>query len=851
MFKNICGPLLLYGNRKCVSEPALVLDDGIADAAGEGVVGVVGLWLDDGEVIDTDLEGTCPLAVLGQRLVSTMDGAGDDGDVEFLGENGEGLLEFAHFACLGACAFGEDDDVLALLEGFAHALDGGLEIGGLHDDDVVALGNALDDGVLDVRLLGKEEGLADVLLGTVGHDEHTIEERLMVGGEHIGAFLRDVLGSATFETEVETGDELEEPEDEQIVGPGIGELEVLGIFVEDVMPVYLLDLDARLVVGHVFGEFEDIAEGGDAFGRDVHAEGLLEEALQTYLVERIELQVGVEVVGRTHGALLLVLDVVLDDLVFGEGWLDDALLVLVGMFARRDEGGELEALELVHLGARQFAMIDEERHKALVGWHFLVVGFEEFTLEGFLEFLVVAPLNPRGLWNDDGLEHIDILDDADLLDDVGVLLELKLDFGGVDVLAVGEDDDLLGATGDVEAALVVETSEVARVEPAFVVEDGSRLLGTVVIALHHIGTLDADFAVLEDDLLGGEGFAHRAGDDVVGTRERDHGCALGHTVTFEQVETEGLDVDGNLAVEGCAARDEDVEMSAKCLAHGGEDEATEPTPLEGTTHFKYSARESLGFDLRLDASDEGSPQTGYANHQAYLAALEGVEDVGSGHSGRDGYTATDGDGSDETAQQGEHVVEWQEDDGAAILRIDAHFLRDRIDVGHHIAEREHYALRRARGAGGVNDNGSSRRLVVDLGGANIVGQFDLLVFVDDQNGQLASQQAQGFAGRVELLVGSPDAFGLTVAQGVGHLVGRGGGIDRDSDAAIEPDAEEGVDPAFAVFGEDDSLGTSVGRSVSGEIGDAAKHLLVTDVTVAGDDGGLVEVFDHNIIPLFG
>ena len=118
------------------------------------------------------------------------------------------------------------------------------------------------------------------------------------------------------------------------------------------------------------------------------------------------------------------------------------------------------------------------------------------------------------------------------------------------------------------------------------------------------------------------------------------------------------------------------------------------------------------------------------------------------------------------------------------------------------------------------------------------------MFVDDQNGQLAPQQTQGFAGRVELLVGGPDAFGLTVAQGVGHLVGRGGGIDRDSDAAIEPDAEEGVDPAFAVFGEDDSLGTSVGRSVSGEIGDAAKHLLVTDVTVAGDDGGLVEVFDH-------
>ena len=285
MFKNICGPLLLYGNRKCVSEPALVLDDGIADAAGEGVVGVVGLWLDDGEVIDTDLEGTCPLAVLGQRLVSAMDGAGNDGDIEFLGEDGEGLLEFAHFARLGACAFGEDDDVLALLEGFAHALDGGLEIGGLHDDDVVALGNALDDGVLDVRLLGEEEGLADVLLGTVGHDEHTIEERLMVGGEHIGAFLRDVLGSATFETEVETGDELEEPEDEQIVGPGIGELEVLGIFVEDVMPVDFLDLDARLVIGHVFGEFEDIAEGGDAFGRDVYAEGLLEEALQTYLVE--------------------------------------------------------------------------------------------------------------------------------------------------------------------------------------------------------------------------------------------------------------------------------------------------------------------------------------------------------------------------------------------------------------------------------------------------------------------------------------------------------------------------------------------------------------------------------------
>ena len=324
---------LSRGIRGGLSEAALVLDDGIADAAGEGIVGVVGLRLDDGEVIDTDLEGTCPLAVLGQCLVGAMDGAGDDGDIELLGEDGEGLLELAYLACLGACAFGEDDDVLALLEGFAHALDGGLEIGGLHDDDVVALGNALDDGVLDVRLLGEEEGLADILLGTVRHDEHAIEERLMVGGKHVGAFLRDVLGSTTFETEVETGDELEEPEDEQIVGPGVGELEAVGVLVEDAVPVDLFDFDACLVVGHMLGEFEDIAEGGDAFGRDLHAEGLLEEALQTYLVERIELKVGVEVVGGTDGTLLLVLDVVLDDLVFGEGRLDDALLVLVGVFA--------------------------------------------------------------------------------------------------------------------------------------------------------------------------------------------------------------------------------------------------------------------------------------------------------------------------------------------------------------------------------------------------------------------------------------------------------------------------------------------------------------------------------------
>ena len=56
-------------------------------------------------------------------------------------------------------------------------------------------------------------------------------------------------------------------------------------------------------------------------------------------------------------------------------------------------------------------------------------------------------------------------DHRQLLDERGVAVEI-LDLVGVDVLAVGVDDDVLRAPDEVQVAVLVEAPEIAGVEPA-------------------------------------------------------------------------------------------------------------------------------------------------------------------------------------------------------------------------------------------------------------------------------------------------------------------------------------------------------------------------------------------------
>ncbi len=70
---------------------------------------------------------------------------------------------------------------------------------------------------------------------------------------------------------------------------------------------------------------------------------------------------------------------------------------------------------------------------------------------------------------------------------------MRFDFLGIDILTGGEDDDVLGATGDEYVVVLVEAAEVAGEQPAIVHDSGS-CIGPVVVALHHDAAANRDFA---------------------------------------------------------------------------------------------------------------------------------------------------------------------------------------------------------------------------------------------------------------------------------------------------------------------------------------------------------------------
>ncbi len=76
--------------------------------------------------------------------------------------------------------------------------------------------------------------------------------------------------------------------------------------------------------------------------------------------------------------------------------------------------------------------------------------------------------------------------------DGGMRVEDGFDFGGIDVEAEA-DDEFFGASDDKEVA-VAELGEVTGIEPAFAIDCGGGFFRSAVVALHHVGSADPEFA---------------------------------------------------------------------------------------------------------------------------------------------------------------------------------------------------------------------------------------------------------------------------------------------------------------------------------------------------------------------
>ena len=171
-------------------------------------------------------------------------------------------------------------------------------------------------------------------------------------------------------------------------------------------------------------------------------------------------------IGRTHCTLLLLTDILLDDAILFESRFNILLLFRSSMNPSIDDFSQLEALELVKLGSRQVATIDEKAHELLVIDNSEVVRLEHLTLERLLNLLITQVGSPCRLRHYDGTQQLAVLNHGSLLDILVIMFDLELYLIRLYVLAIWQDNKLLAAACNIESAMIVERTEITCAQPA-------------------------------------------------------------------------------------------------------------------------------------------------------------------------------------------------------------------------------------------------------------------------------------------------------------------------------------------------------------------------------------------------
>ena len=176
-----------------------------------------------GEEADGDAgEETGQAASAGQGLKGAADGDGNDRDLEFRGEGGEGSLELAEAPVLGAGSLGEDQQVAAIAQGLGHHLEGELHVAAdLDDDNVAVAGEPFEEPVDDMLALGVVVGPVQEGVGKEHRDEKPVDVGLVVGDEDTGALGGEVSEAVGAHAAGKMSDaDLHEPEG--VASPGAG-----------------------------------------------------------------------------------------------------------------------------------------------------------------------------------------------------------------------------------------------------------------------------------------------------------------------------------------------------------------------------------------------------------------------------------------------------------------------------------------------------------------------------------------------------------------------------------------------------------------------------------------------------
>ena len=235
--------------------------------------------------------------------------------------------------------------------------------------------------------------------------------------------------------------------------------------------------------------------------------------------------------------LLFLLQVAFHHLIFLERRLHIGFHLLLAVRTGFHNFLQFEALKLVQTGTGEVATIDKHAHYLLIIGHGTVERFQHLALEFVLQLLVVLLACPFWLGHDDGLEQIAVLYHGRFLNLNRILLQLEFYFGRLHILSVGKHDDFLASAGNVDAALLIKTRQVAGMEEAILVQHLCRFFGTVVISLHDIGSLSPQLIVYYLALNRGQRQSGTAGYDVTGTGERNHGSGLGHAIALQDIQS--------------------------------------------------------------------------------------------------------------------------------------------------------------------------------------------------------------------------------------------------------------------------------------------------------------------------
>ena len=443
----------------------------------------------------------------------------------------------------------------------------------------------------------------------------------------------------------------------------------------------------------------------------------------------------------------------------------------------------------------------------------------------------------------------------------GDQLEGRLQVGGADVLAARGDDQLLLAVDDAQVAVLVDLADVARVQPAVLVDRLGGLLRVVQVALADQTTPAADLAVREDlELHTRQRAADGAGLDLEPLEGHGPGV-LAHPVDLGERDADRAEPGDQLRRDGCGTGHRHL---ALVQADQGADRAE-----------RHVVEELVGRDLLIGRGAPGHLLSDGRRRRDGLVELLGLLRVGGQRSGDTGVELLPHTRHPEDDVRVHLPQEGGEHGGLGAGRhLDAaaqqHVVRDhplgdvrhrqvrhdllagevltgpavdgqeRLHRPHDVVVGEHHALGAPGGARGVDD----RRQIVRRADRRCLDQVQRLrvgqrTVADDTLGQLGRCHERH--DRVELgqlvtdleelrqegVVLDDRHLGRAVAGQVGDLVRRRGVVDGDRGRAEEQHREVQVvelrDVAHhqhdAVPGDDPEL-TKAGRGPSG----AVRHL---------------------------